>query len=173
MKFFALVTLLITAVPAFAAGFGPWSFGMSADQIRAVQTYGPYREFSNGDLETYNADFGGKKQNAQFYLKDGHLWRIAVRTYEGTSLTQATQAWERTYVALKSHHGPLETPNLSGDNLEALAISAKSLVAGGGKAQMAPASQPEGEFVFSSFNGYTHDGTTYYMVTVNYDRPAP
>lgn len=58
--------LLITASPAFAGGFGPWSFGMSADQIQAVTASGPYRPFSNGDLETYNGDFGGKQENVQF-----------------------------------------------------------------------------------------------------------
>lgn len=173
MRFVAFVALLIATLPALADGFGPWSFGMSVDQIRAVETHGPYREFSNGDLETYNADFGGKKQNAQFYLKDGYLWRIAVRTYEGTDLTQATQAWMDTYATLKTLHGPMETPRLSGETLEALASAARNLVAGGGKAQMAPMSQPKGEFVFSSFNAYTHEGITYYMVTVYHDQAAP
>jgi hypothetical protein len=173
MRFVALVLLLLAALPAFAGGFGPWTFGMSADDIRAVESHGPYRAFSNGDLETYNADFGGKSQNAQFYLKDGHLWRVALRTYEGTDLSKATQAWIETYATLERLHGPMETPGFSGENVAALAESAKAIAADGGKAQMAPVSQPNGEFVFSSFNSHTHEGVTYYMVTVNYDQPAP
>jgi len=173
MRFAALVFLMFAALPAFAGGFGPWTFGMSSDEIRAVENHGPYRVFSNGDLETYSADFGGKAQNAQFYLKDGHLWRVALRTYEGTDLSKATQAWMETYTTLKELHGPLETPGLTGENLGALAASAKAIAAGGGKAQMAPVSQPEGEFVFSSFNSQTHEGVTYYMVTVNYDQATP
>lgn len=168
-----LAWFLFAALPANAAGFGPWAFGMSAEEIRAVESHGPYREFSNGDLETYNADFGGRSQNAQFYLKSGHLWRVAVRTFEGTDLSKATRVWAETYATLKELYGPMETPGLSGETLEALANAAKAIAADGGKAQMAPLSQPEGELVFSSFNSFTHAGVTYYMVTVNYDQPAP
>ena len=173
MKIKACVFLLALAFPAFAGGFGPWSFGMSAEQIQAVSTYGPYKSFSNGDLETYNGDFGGRKENVQFFLKDNRLWRIGVYTYEGTDLAAAAQAWTHTYLTLKSEYGPLETPNYKGATPEALAESARGIVAGGGKAQMAPLKQPEDTFVFSSFASYAHDGTTYYTVTVNYDRPAP
>jgi len=169
----ALVALLFASLPAFAAGFGPWSFGMSTNDIRAVESHGPYRAFSNGDLETYSADFGGKKENAQFYIKDVQLWRVALRTYEGSDLAEATRVWTETYGTLKSLHGNLETLGLAGDTLAGLAESARGVVADGGKAQMAPISQPEGTFVFSSFRGTEHEGTTYYTVTVNYDRPSP
>ena len=173
MRFLAIVGLYLLAFPALAGGFGPWTFGMSASEIRAVESSGPYRAFSNGDLETYNADFGGAKHNAQFYLKDGRLWRIAISTYEGADLSQAAQAWINTYATLKETYGEIKTPNLSGDTPEALAAAAKAIVADGGKAQMAPVSQHEGEFVFSSFSSFAHDGVTYYTVTVNYDQPAP
>ncbi|WP_131721643.1 hypothetical protein [Xanthomonas sp. NCPPB 1128] len=173
MRFLIPALLLFAAFSADAAGFGPWRFGMSAEEIRAVESNGPYREFSNGDLETYNADFGGTRQNAQFYLKEGHLWRVALRVYEGTDLSKATRVWAQTHTTLKTLHGPLETPDLSGETLEALAASAEAVVAHGGKAQMAPVSQPVGTFVFSSFNALTHEGVTYYMVTVNYDQASP
>ena len=173
MRFVAFMVLLLAALPALAGGFGSWKFGMSADQIRSVKSQGPYVAFSNGDLETYNAEFGGRNQNAQFYLKDGHLWRIAIRVYEGADLVQATQSWQETYRTLATLYGQIETPNLAGETLQMLADSARTLVADGGKAQMAPISQPKGEFVFSSFNGIAQDGTTLYMVTVNFDEPAP
>lgn len=134
MRFVALVFFLLAALPAFAGGFGPWTFGMSADDIRAVDSHGPYRAFSNGDLETYNADFGGKDQNAQFYLKNGYLWRVAIRMYEGTDLSNATRAWIETYATLERLHGSMETPDISGDTVDALAVSAEAIVAGGGKA---------------------------------------
>lgn len=171
MKIAVYLSLLIAASPAFADGFGPWSFGMSADQIQAVSASGPYKPFSNGDLETYNGDFGGKKENVQFFLKDGQLWRIGVCTYEGTDLSAATSAWSHTYSTLHANYGEMETPHYQGATLDALAASARAIVAAGGKAQMAPLVQPESAFVFSSFNSYAHDGTTFYAVTVNYDRP--
>lgn len=173
MKIPACVCLLVLTFPAFADGFGPWKFGMSADQIQALSAYGPYKFFSNGDLETYKGDFGGKKENVQFFLKDGRLWRIGVYTYEGTDLGAATQAWIHTYATLQSQYGSLETPSYQGATTEALAESARAIVAAGGKAQTAPLAQPKEEFVFSSFASYNHDGTTYYTVTVSYDRPAP
>lgn len=173
MRFAACLFFLITAFPAFAGGFGPWRFGMSTEEIMAVTSHGPYKSFSNGDLETYNGDFGGRKENVQFFLKDNRLWRIGVYTYEGTDLSAATQAWVHTYSTLQSQYGDLETPNYQGATPDALAESARSIVAGGGKAQMAPIKQPDGAFVFSSFASYAHDGTTYYTVTVHHDRPAP
>jgi hypothetical protein len=173
MKFVAMMILWCAAWPAAAGGFGPWTFGMSVEQIRAVDTHGPYRAFSNGDLETYNADFGGRKENAQFYLREGRLWRVALRTYEGTGLDDAAAAWKRTYTTLQALHGPVETPDFPGGDLAALAEAAKARVAGGDKTQMAPVEQPAEAFVFSSFNGHTVAGTTYYTVTVYYDQPTP
>lgn len=173
MKIIAYALLLAAALPALASGFGPWTFGMTADEIRAVTASGPYRSFSNGDLETYNGEFGGKKENVQFFLKDGHLWRIGVYTYEGTDLSAATQAWIHAHSTLQATYGSIETPEYQGPTVEALGDAARAIVASGGKAQMAPAEQPKDAFVFSSFASFNHDGTTYYTVTVNYDQPAP
>ncbi|OOG45629.1 hypothetical protein [Rhodanobacter sp. C01] len=173
MKITVFAFLLAAALPAVAGGFGPWSFGMTADQIRAVTASGPYRSFSNGDLETYNGEFGGKKENVQFFLKDSLLARVGVYTYEGTDLSAATQAWAHTYSTLQAEYGQIETPNYQGQTAETLGKAAGAIVAAGGKAQMAPVVQPKDAFVFSSFASYAHDGITYYTVTVNYDQPAP
>ena len=97
MRIAALVCLFFAASPALASDFGPWSLGMSAEQIKAVSSHGPYKAFSNGDLETYNGDFGGNKENVQFFLKADRLWRIGVYTYEGTDLAAATEAWTHTF----------------------------------------------------------------------------
>jgi len=170
MKIAAYLCLLLVASPALAGDFGPWNFGMSTEQIKAVSSHGPYKSFSNGDLETYNGDFGGKKENVQFFLKADHLWRIGVYTYEGTDLAAATQAWFQAYKTLQSQYGPIETPDLNGESAESLAQSARALVAAGGKVQMAPLKQPEGMFVFSSFDGTAHGGVTYYIVRVFHDQ---
>lgn len=172
MKFVAYICFFIAASPALAGDFGPWSFGMSAEQIKSVSSHGPYKSFSNGDLETYNGDFGGNKENVQFFIKDGRLWRIGVYTYEGTDLTAATQAWIHTYKTLQSQYGPIETLDFNGSTAESLAQSARALVAAGRNAQMAPLKQPEGMFLFSSFDGTTYSGVTYYRVRVLHDQAA-
>ncbi|WP_395120222.1 hypothetical protein ACFCQI_04650 [Rhodanobacter sp. FW102-FHT14D06] len=172
MKLPFVVALLVAPSVAIAGGFGHWAFGMTAAQIRAVTDHGPYDAFTNGDLETYNATLCDQKQNVQFYLKDGVLWRIVVVTYEGTSSEDAARRWAWTYECLYKLYGTLETPDLKGTNLQELAAQAQLAVAAGAKVQMAPQSQPKGNFVFSSFNTYEVKGVTTYRVWVNYDRPS-
>jgi hypothetical protein len=168
--FFALTSIASTAS---ACGFGPWHFGMTAAEIRAVSSQGPYRTFKNGDLETYNATLCDQKQNVQFYLRGGHLLRIVVVTYEGTGLNEATNNWLSTYNCLAKLHGALETPGLRGENARALANQAEALVSNGTKVQMAPLSQSKDRFIFSSFDSYTVKGVTIYRVWINYDKPSP
>lgn len=172
MRLLAFFALLAIAPAAFASGFGPWTFGMTAAEIRAVTNNGPYNTFTNGDLETYNATFCGHKENVQFYLKGGHLWRIVVVTYEGKSLDQATEGWVSTYKCLQKLHGALETPGLKGKNIKALASEAKVLVSSSTKVQMAPVSQSKDRFIFSSFASYATKGVKFYRVWVNYDAPS-
>ncbi len=172
MRLLAFFALLAIAPTALASGFGPWTFGMTAAEIRAVTGHGPYNTFTNGDLETYNATFCGQKENVQFYLKGGHLWRIVVVTYEGNSLDQATEGWVKTYNCLQKLHGALETPSLKGTDIKVLASQAKALVGKGTKVQMAPVSQAKGRVVFSSFASYAVKGVTFYRVWVNYDAPS-
>jgi hypothetical protein len=59
---------LLVALPArsYAACDGiPWKFGMTPAEVQAIADCGPYRAFSNGDLETYEAVFDGKKRNIE------------------------------------------------------------------------------------------------------------
>jgi hypothetical protein len=158
---------------ASAGDFGPWTFGMSQKEVLSQEAFGPYKSFSNGDLETYNGTFAGEKRNFQFYFKESSLWRIAIGTYEGHSIKDATAAWLVTYSALGEKFGAIETPDMSGESPEQLSLLATSLVASGKKAQMAPVHQPNDAFVFSTFGSYVHDGETYYTVTVNIDQPRP
>jgi hypothetical protein len=168
-------TLLLLALATFyaqAQDVGPWKFGMSADEIRAFTQFGPYKSFSNGDLETYAGVFAGAKRNFQFYLRDDKLRRIAIRTYEGYDLDLATAAWRDTYAALSAQFGTVETPTMAAGSVESLSRQARKLVEAGSKVQMAPVKQRDGEFVFSTFvGGKPPTGGTLYMVTINVDRP--
>jgi len=172
MKSPFIFALVLAPSIAFAGSFGSWTFGMTASQIRTVADHGPYKTFTNGDLETYNATLCGQKQNVQFYLKDGELWRIVVVTYEGANAAEAAERWAWTHECLKKLYGVLETPGLKGTNLQELAVQAQLAVAAGAKVQMAPLSQPKDCYVFSSFNTYEIKGATTYRVWVNYDRPS-
>ena len=124
MKHLFIFALAAAPSVATAGGFGPWVFGMTAAQIRAVTDHGPYSAFTNGDLETYNATLCGRKQNIQFYLENGVLRRIVVVTYEGTSSEAAVRRWAWTYECLNKLYGALETPDLKGTNLEDRAVQA-------------------------------------------------
>ena len=172
MRICSLLLLALAAVFAWAQDVGPWKFGMSADEIRAVSEFGPYKSFSNGDLETYAGVFAGAKRNFQFYLGDGKLRRIAIRMYEGYDLDEATGAWRDAYTALSAQFGTIETPKLTAGSIENLSQQARALIEAGSKAQMAPVKQRGGEFVFCTFmGGKAPDGHTLYMVTINVDRP--
>ena len=131
---------------------------------------GPYKSFSNGDLETYSGQFLGKKGNVQFYFKDGTLRRIVGLTYEGIDPNAATAAWLQTYRALQEKFGDIETPGMSGEPQE-LAVQARVRVELGVKAQMAPKKQPRDEFYFSTFTSFTSEGKKWYRVVVNIDPP--
>jgi hypothetical protein len=172
MRLYPAVILALLLRCAQAQDIGAWKFGMSADEIRGQAAFGPYKAFTNGDLETYSGVFAGAKRNFQFYLRNGKLWRIAIRMYEGHDLDQATAAWRETYVALTGQFGAIETPKMSPGPVENLAQQARTLVEAGSKAQMAPVQQRAGEFVFSTFAaGKPPTGGTLYMVTVNIDPP--
>jgi hypothetical protein len=167
----SLGALLLLASVAQAGGLAPWQFGMSHAEIEGQMSYGPYRSFSNGDLETYNGDFAGRKRNVQFYIENDALIRIAVRMYEGTDITAATAAWRETNTALRQQFGAIDMPYASAQATPDFAEQAADIVVAGGKAQMAPSKQHKSEFVFATYSTFEHDSSQYYMVTVNFDPP--
>ncbi|PYM01614.1 MAG: hypothetical protein DMF19_05900 [Verrucomicrobia bacterium] len=59
---FSILTLL-SPLAASAAGLPPWKFGMTKAEVTSFKEFGPYKEFSNGDLETFNGRFHGRKEN--------------------------------------------------------------------------------------------------------------
>jgi hypothetical protein len=148
---------------------------MAPDEVRAVSECGPYKAFKNGDLETYAGVFGGKKQNFQFFFRDGKLARIGVYLYEGQDPEAGAREWLTLYVELQNLFGDVETPANTAPATEATSDAfvetALKLVREPGKTQMAPVSQPKDARVFSSFMRTEAEGVKYYNVVLYFDAP--
>jgi hypothetical protein len=166
----AVVAALLAGVaPAEPVRF-PWSFDMTPDQVRSVAEARPYRNFPNGDLETYNGMYDGRKENFQFFFKDQKLWRIGIYLYEGPDPKVAAQKWVELHKSLESKFGAIETPNNKfadgKEGRQAFSETAISIATKPGKAQMAPIKQPNDAFVFASFYGHDFQGQRIYQVTL-------
>lgn len=167
----------ISAAPAGTGGLPPWRFGMTPGEVTSFADYGPYRAFSNGDLETYAGLFSGRKENVQFFFKGGKLARIGIYLYEGQDIDAATLAWSEAYAVLRDKFGSIELPDLQVRPVdgkiapEAIASAVVKRVRETGKTQMAPVGQPVDKFVFASFGSAEVQGHVFYYVTVYYDPP--
>jgi hypothetical protein len=184
---FTMACLLGLAMPLFATSvgpipappipLGPWAFQMTPEQVKADAAYGPYKSFSNGDLETYAGDFAGRKENVQFYFKDGKLTRMSVSRYEGSDLSTAARAFGDTWRVLTEMYGPMELAYRSGQpapanvDVDFVAKTAEAYAAEHKKPQMAPLRQPVNAFVFVSLSTEVIQGRVLYYVFVNYDPP--
>jgi hypothetical protein len=172
---FSAMTTAQTLPPT--GGLPPWHFGMTPQEVTSQLDAGPYKSFTNGDLETYNGTFDGRKENVQLFFKDGKLVRIGVYLYEGEDIKDAGKVWANTYRALKSKYGAIELPDVVFDPPTALpepdlvGTVAQGNVAVTGKSQMAPFNQPPDAFVFASFRRDNTAGHVMYYVTVMYDPP--
>lgn len=158
---------------------GPWTFQMTPEQVMAAKDHGPYKSFSNGDLETYAGDFDGEKENIQFFFQGGRLVRMMVSRYEGPDVHEAARVFGETYAVLKSMYGAIETPDITSDRPgedltpELVAIASGPQAELSGKTQLAPVKQPSYAFVFSSLAKQDVQGKVYYYVRVIYDPPKP
>lgn len=174
-----LVALAATSVARAASfdGLPPWRFQMTPDQVTALTEFGPYKSFRNGDIETYAGVYQGRKENVQFFFRNGHLVRIGIYLYEGEDAKAAAQVWLRTYQQLKADFGDIQLPRLKVTAPvvelppEALEAAAGANTDTTGKTQMAPVSQPQDKFVFSNFVRGEVQGHTFYYVTVFYEPP--
>jgi hypothetical protein len=148
---------------------------MTPEEVTFFAEYGPYKRFKNGDVETYEAEFDGRKENIQFFFRDNALARIAVYLYEGQDIHAAREVWIRAYESLRATYGELELPDIhvapESDPVDAttLSLAAAANVDVEGKTHMAPMKQPEDAFVFSSFMRYEHAGSTYFLITINFE----
>src|SRR5437763_375401 len=108
--------LIITAllpISALAAGLPPWEFGMAKAQVGSFTQFGPYRSFSNGDLETFNGVYHGKKHNIQFFFdRGGRLQRIGVYLGEGTDGKKAAATFQHAYELLQQDYGTVVVPEM-------------------------------------------------------------
>jgi len=148
---------------------------MSPEEVTGITECGPYKSFSNGDLETYKGVFDGKEQNFQFFFKDNQLRRIGIYLYEGQDPVAGAKAWLALYGTMTKFFGPVETPDgapPTGSESNTAFFEAKALeiVQGLGKTQMAPRAQPKDAFVFSSYMRREVDGKKHYYVILYFDR---
>ena len=169
--------LAIASAPGNAAGLPPWEFGMTKEQVQGFESFGPYKSFGNGDLETYAGEFDGQKENVQFFFDGDGLRRIGVYMYEGKDAYAATTAWRAAHKSLEKLYGRIETPYMAARPVDKppsedeIQLAAFALVNVGVKVQMAPFEQPQGLFIFASLRSADVRAETYYFVTVYLDRP--
>ncbi len=136
---------------------------------------GPYKSFSNGDLETFKGVFDSKEENFQFFFENRKLRRIGIYLYEGNDPAAGARKWRTLYSTLSRLYGRIESPDnlppLTGDaDVVAFESKAKELVQSSGKVQMAPLAQPDGASVFSNFWRREATGQTFYFVVLYFDK---
>jgi hypothetical protein len=182
MKRLAIVSLIIAPflpLSAIAAGLAPWQLGMSKSDVASFKEFAPYKQFSNGDLETDNGRFHGQKANVQFFFQAERLRRIGVYLYEGTDPKGGIPAWRSAYEALRKDYGELSVPDIhvgAGSdpvNADVLAIAAAANTDVTGETRMLPTAQPAGMHVSARFWSGNVQGRKWYYVTVFYDVTGP
>jgi hypothetical protein len=172
--------LIITAllpISAVAAGLPPWEFGMTKAQVGSFKQFGPYRSFSNGDLETFNGIYHGKKHNIQFFFdRGGRLQRIGVYLGESRDGKKAAATFQHAYELLQQGYGKVVVPEMkiarSSEPVpaEVIAIGAAANADVTGKTHAAPVKQPKDMEVSASImRGYVK-GVKWFYVAIFFDR---
>jgi hypothetical protein len=170
-----IVFSLLFPIGAFAAGVPPWKFGMTKAEVAGFKEFGPYKEFSNGDVETFNGRFHGHKENFQFFFQGGRLHRIGVYLGEGSDSKKAIATFERAYRLLQEDYGTIEVPEMkvSGGGTPPPTVIAVGAVANAdvtGKTQMAPIHQPKDMHVFASvYRAYVR-GQKWFSIAITFDK---
>ena len=103
-----LIAMLVAAAPI--DGVGPYRFGMTADEVRAVEACTPYKPvIRTGGLECPNYEFEGARMNVSFIFGEQGLRRIQLWFYEGTDRAQAVAATDRVLRHLEARYGRLRS----------------------------------------------------------------
>ena len=170
----SLITLL-SPLTASAAGLPPWKFGMTKAEVASFKEFGPYKEFSNGDLETFTGRFHSRKENIQFFFDGGRLRRIGVYLGEGTDSKKAVATFQRAYEVLQQDYGKIEVPEmkLTGGGTPPSTVIAVGALANAdvtGKTQIAPVHQPKDMFVFASVYRYYVRGVKWFSIAIMFDK---
>jgi len=175
---FVFVITASLSLLAAASGLPPWQLGMTKSQVASFKEFGPYRSFPNGDLETYNGRFHGRKTNIQFFFQGDRLRRIAVYLYEGTDPKGGIPALRLAYDALEKDYGNVKVPEMgvgSGSdplNSEVIAIGAAANADVTGETHLIPAEQPADMRVLARIFTGIVQGKKWYYVIVSYDPNA-
>ncbi len=172
------VLTILTLLPPLAAsatGLPPWRFGMTKGEVASYKEFGPYKNFSNGDLETFNGRFHGHKENIQFFFDGGRLRRIGVYLGEGTDSKKAIATFQRAYELLQQDYGKIEVPEMkvTGEGTPpptVIAVGALANAGVTGKTQIAPVHQPKDMFVFASVYRYYVRGAKWFSIAIMSDK---
>ncbi|MEP6811179.1 MAG: hypothetical protein ABI992_13125 [Chthoniobacterales bacterium] len=180
MKSIAVFILALVVSLGLVAGAGlpPWQIGMTAAQVAGLKNFGPYKSFSNGDLETFNGRLHGRKQNVQFYFQNGRLRRIAVNLGEGTDRKKAVAACEQLYELLQRDYGGVtisedkspRSAKAAAPGVQAIAATMNADVTG--ITHLIPARQPAGMRVVGLVRSGMVGGQKWFYVTLNFDERA-
>ena len=113
-----LVLYFVWSSMAAAAGYGPWTFGMTKQDVRAITQHGPYYEFRNGDLGSKNGSVDGAQAPISFYFKNERLVRVMIVLYAGPNFKETQEAWRSAFQHIERYfksaevaavqHGPTD-----------------------------------------------------------------
>jgi hypothetical protein len=170
-----LITAAVSLTTAVGAGLPPWQLGMTPVQIAGFKEFGPYKTFSNGDLETLNGRLHGRKHNVQFYFQGGRLQRIAVNFGEGTDRKEAVAACEQLCELLQRDYGAVTIPEdksprgakAAPPGVQAIAATMNADVTG--ITHLIPARQPAGMRVVGLVRSGMVGGQKWFYVTLDFE----
>ncbi len=91
-------------------GYGPWEFGMSLEEVTAVEEYAPYEPVraSMGGVETSSGPLADGVKSISFVFNSAdELYDIRVWYDIGDSYEEAVGALHRAYMHLEERFGPV------------------------------------------------------------------
>lgn len=170
-QFLCLALLLLIPQLASSAGLPPWQFGMTKEQVASFKQVGPYKSFSNGDLETYNGIYRGEKHNVQFYFEKSRLVKIMVNFGEGTDRDKAIATFKTVYRVLEKQYGKVVIPEehlVAGTkpNVDASAIAAAANASIFGYTHINPVNQPRDMHVWGTIASKMIGNERWYYVSI-------
>ena len=176
MKSIVFGLIWLTSLCAAAgAGLPPWQFGMTKAEVASFREFGPYKTFSNGDIETFNGRFRERKQNVQFFFERGRLRRIGVYLGEGTDRKKAVATCQQLYELLQRDYGAVTIPEDKSPRgakpappgVQAVAATMNADLFG--STHIVPVKQPKDMRVFGTVRSAMVSGRKWFYVAVMFD----
>lgn len=154
-----------------AAGLSPWQFGMTKEQVASFTQFGPYRTFSNGDLETYKGVYRDETHNVQFYFEKNRLVKIEVLFGEGGNRDKAIATFKNVYRLLERQYGKVVIPEehdtgSSKPNVDASAVGAVMNASLFGYTHINPVNQPRDMHVWGTVASKMIGDERWYYVAI-------